>query len=238
LVSNLKGAGAGTPGADPQSVNGGAGLEERWAAPIGVAAASAGGPFALDFLADDLAAGRSSRSTFAHAGATCLLAIIAFSAYFGGRAMEYQRNTERIDAVGQQVWDVLVEIFPEADAAERRPLGDIGGFKSLEALRDAQEDEQKAGQSFNMATYSKPTFLEVLKELATHMPDSKVSLTRIAIGGVRTTQITIMGEVRTDADFAQVLEGMQSSLLFHVGEDGAARQSNGGKQTFTIVATL
>ena len=104
-------------------------------------------------------------------------------------------------------------------------------------MDEAAEDERKAGQSFNMETYSTPTFLEVLKELAIHMPDSKVSLTSVTIGGPRTTELTVKGEVRSDAAFAEVFKGMQSSKVLHVRED-PIRRSAGDKQTFTIVATF
>jgi hypothetical protein len=237
LVSKLKGMDAGAPDGSPQSLNGNTGLEERWAAPIGVATTGAGGPFSLNFLTGELAGSGSSRPILIHAAATALLALFAFSLYFGARAMEHRQNVEQIDAVGQQVWDVLTETFPDADASQSRPAGDIGGFKSLEAIEEALETEQNAGQSFTMDTFSKPTFLELLKELATHMPDDKVSLTSVTVGGARTTQLTIMGDVKSDADFDEVFAGMQSSTLLHVRED-PRRRSVGDKRTFTIEATF
>lgn len=206
-----------------------------FAGPVGVAHAASGGAFFLNFLRDDLAANRVQRGVAAHAVLTGVLALALFMGYMGYAIVDYRRNLDALDSIGQLVWEEYVAAYPDADTAQSRPAGDIGGFRSADLMHKAVEEESQQRKTLSVDMFTQPTLLAILKELAAHMPDDKVGLTDMKITVGKNSEITISGEVKDSVEFSAVMTDLRTSTAFDV-DPNPQRRSVGGKETFTIKA--
>ena len=212
-------------------------IDAQWGGSVGVAAAMAGGPFKLEFQQDGLAGAGAKRGMLGHVVFSCVLVLIALAGYTGLEYVGHRDNLAQVERLGEQVWTVLGETYPAAEAAKARPAGDIGGFKSLKALEDAVEEESRMSQSYSVDTFRKPSMLDVLAELAKHLPSEKASIKNLKIQGVGGFEIRVSGEIVDGAAFSEAYENLKQSAVIKVKPDGLNRSSSEGKQTFDISAT-
>jgi hypothetical protein len=132
-------------------------------------------------------------------------------------------------------WGWYYNTMAAANIAEIKKLQ-----AETETLQTETEALQKQGLSVPMEMFTDPTLLDILAEIGTKMPDSKVALTELKIGRSDQTDegaqwLTIRGEVKDDNVFNQVFADLKTSNLFQVGESPELRLSE-GKSTFKILA--
>ncbi len=212
-------------------------IDAHWGGSVGVASAMGGGVFRLDFQRDGLPGAGNQRGMMGHALFTLVLVLIALGGYTGLRFVEHRDNLAKVERIGEQVWSVFKETYPEAEQAQARPVADIGGFKSLAAIEDAVEEESRMSQSYSIDTFSKPSMLDILAELAKNLPSEKASIKSLKIQGVGGYEVTISGEIVDGAAFSEAYENLKQSTIIKVKPDGLNRSSSEGKQTFVISAT-
>ena len=210
---------------------------EDWAACIGTAFASAGGAFAANFLGTDRASAAGRAGLLRPAVTAALLAVLALGAYGAGLLVERRQNDAQIERIGARIWSAFAAAFPGSDRARARPLGDIGGFKSYDLMRDAVEAESLATESVSVELFARPTLLAILQELTRTMPKESVTVTNLSIRTGKKLTLKVTGTVKDTAAFDGVLGNLERSTLFTVDPDGLKRSSSGGIETFTIMAT-
>lgn len=209
---------------------------DEWSAVVGGAFASAGAPFTIDFLKDPQLGGTPYRGLAAHAVFTAFLFVLAALGYGLYQYLEYRQNMAEVERLGQAVWEEFVAAFPNSPNAKQRPAGDIGGFKSLKLMEEEAERERQQGRALQADVYTKPTFLDLLREIARIMPDSKMSIENIQLTyrpGFE-GDITISGLVKDSAAFGEVQAELGRSSLFRVDGNKTRRASDGGKETFSV----
>lgn len=226
-----------------QSVEGGVDTSEpdRWAACAGVANTAAGGPFSFNFPPLRKTASPIRRGMVAHAVFTVVLALLALGGYGAYSYVDYRANIADLEVLGARIWRELNATFPNSERTAQRPSGDVGGARSYEYMNaeiDTEiEGRGQSGQGISLDTYSRPTLLDILVELAEKVPDEKASLTNVKMTVGKTAKITIAGEVIDPVAFIDVLVDLQRSKVFVVDIDGQKRSSSGGKERFELVAT-
>jgi len=190
-----------------------------WEGVIGVALGAAGGGFGMNFRTGVLASKDSLKRVAPHVMVFSCIALLALA----GVAWYYYYARAR----------------------------NLAGAEDLRA-RIAELDEQVAalkGQGINLPaeTFSDPPLLDILDEIAAKMPDKKVTVNELKIersasgendatgsGRAPLPWITIRGEVKDDAVFAQVVEDLRQSTMLKIEEPDLKLE--GGKSTFTMVA--
>ena len=93
-------------------------------------------------------------------------------------------------------------------------------------------------QSINVspAMFRDPPLLDILAELGDTMPDSKVRITALKVNepDERTDDwVTVAGEVKNEAVFADVVDKLKRSPMFRMDDEPDYRME-GGKSTFRI----
>lgn len=214
-----------------------------WAGLIAVAGSGGGGAVSLDFLPEESGSNQARRGLMRHALACGLLVVGAFAAYLILCYVDYRKNLDRIDALGQAVWDEFAATFPGAKSAQTRPSGDIGGFKSLDLFQKAIETESQARAVMTPEMFNRPTILAVLREITEFMPANVVQVTDLKVVALKkgasgkSMEITITGTVKNSAKFNVVLERLELSDIITIDRDKLRRSSAGGRETFVITAT-
>jgi hypothetical protein len=150
--------------------------------------------------------------------------------------MDYRWTKKEIERLGNEVWEEYATAYPQGDLAQKRPTGDVGGVLSFDAMMKAADAEREAVAAFNVETFSRPTLLEILKVLAEHMPDATMAVTDLKITVLKNAEITITGEIRDSAAFQDVVDALGRSDVIRLAEP-PERNSQGGRETFTIKAT-
>lgn len=210
---------------------------DTWSALLGVADMAAGGvPFAMDFMREDLSAsaanGRGQVRRAVFSGFLFLVALVGYASYV---YLDHRSNVTELEATGQKVWETFAETFPNAELAEQRPRGDVGGFVSYQEMQKEAEREQQGAARYSMDMFTWPTILAVLNVLAESMPDEKVGITNLKVTLVKNADYVITGEVKVDADFGEIFDELKGSDVFDV-DPSPKRSTRGGKETFVINA--
>ncbi len=218
------------------SIKGAANAADAYLGCIGAAECAAGGAFALNFMKDDLSTTASRGGVFPHLAFTAALGAVALGAYAAYCVMDYRWMKGEVDRLGLEVWEQYAAAYPQGDIAQKRSTGDVGGVVTFDAMMKAADAEREAVEAFNVETFSRPTLLEVLKVLAEHMPDAQMAVTDLKITVLKNAEITISGEIRDSAAFQEVIDALQRSDVIKLTEP-PDRNSQGGRETFTIKAT-
>ncbi|HRI87458.1 MAG TPA: hypothetical protein PLJ47_01685 [Candidatus Hydrogenedentes bacterium] len=209
-----------------------------WEAAAGVALASAGGGIAFELRRGSLAPKNPLRGMANRLAGTAALALVALAGAVGYCAAQYRNNMAEMESIGSQIWGIYAETFPDSETTER-PADDLGGSLSMALLDEAYAKAMDADTQVSPETLARPPFLEILREVAEKLPDSKVRVTELKVLGRQGTEqtLTILGEVLDQNGFNEAFENLKSSTLIKV--DGEpTRQTKDNRTTFAITATI
>lgn len=202
----------------------------------GCALAASGGNFSLNFLDAELSAGERPPGLARRIGMASALVAVLLVLFLGFRYLEYRANTARINALGQQVHQVFLDTFPDRPEAQTRPGGDIGGFKSFEAMQIAADEESESRAAFSPEVFNRPTLLELLRDLAARMPENEVMITDMKVSTGRNNEVTVYGQAQSAAALNTLLRNLRNSTVLTLDERRLTRSSAGGRETFELVA--
>lgn len=249
LSQPVKGPGLARRGqsATPVSVSGvepGLSVEEsvperinQWEALVGAGVSSASGLFAFDFRKGELSARGAGRGLVRHLVFSAGLGLLLLLGYAAYCYIDYQRNMAEIDRIGNRIWELYAEAFPDSSEARAgRTYHDPGGQTTWELMQREMSAGVGLGAYGDPELFTRPILLDVLQEISEKMPDSKVRVTvlRITPASQRSAteqRVRIEGEVTDPGAFNDVVNAMKQSQLFrNVGEP--SRRGEGGRETF------
>ncbi|MDZ4859483.1 MAG: pilus assembly protein PilM [Candidatus Hydrogenedentes bacterium] len=210
----------------------------RWEAAAGVAVAAAGGGIAYELRKGPLAPANPMRGLSGRLAGTAVLALVTLASAAGYCAAQYRNNRAEIEHIGNQVWTIYTETFPE-HASEQRPDDDTGGTLSMAMLDEAYTKAVEGGTRVSAGMLTRPPFLDILHELSEKLPSDKVLITELKVLASRSDEqtLTILGEVLDSNGFNEAFENLKQSTLIHV-ENDPVRQTRDNKTTFAITATI
>ena len=207
----------------------------RWSALIAAAASAAGGSFHLNFLEQRFASDRTQRTLARYGVATCLTAVAVILGFLGLVYADHQNNLASLDRLGQAVWAEFEATYP--DLALERPLGDRGGFKSLDLMEAAAGEERELTSTLSLGMFDRPTLLDILREIGNRLPDKIAAINELSITVTKRMTISISGEVKDSEAFNAAVKELEESTLFRVETDRLKRSFAAGKETFVITAS-
>ncbi len=178
-----------------------------WTAAVGVAMDATGGHYSFNFRKGDLAWPHLTRGVIGHVLFSSCLALLALVGVAWHYHEECKKNLDQA---------VVLQTHIEAITQE------------IDEMRDA-------GIDVPLELFSDPPLLDILAELGDKMPDNKVRITelKLARAGLQDEWITIAGEVKNEAVFAEVFAGLKQSPMFRIEDDPDYRMES-GKSTFMI----
>lgn len=188
-----------------------AGEENRWEAVVGVAFSAAGGGLSLNLMKDAQQIHGAVRSVVAHLMFSACLALL----FLLGCAWYYHEGRLRNETVIEQVRQEIDLLEEEIVAMEAEGLG----------------------EDIEFTVFGEPTILDLIKEIAARMPDSKVTINeiRVAQPGARGGWLDITGSTASSADFNAAFEELKKTGMFKLAEDTNIRLQ-GERTTFRIRA--
>jgi len=183
----------------------------RWEAAIGVAYSAAGGGLSFNLMGDNQQMHGAVRSVVAHLMFSACLALL----FLLGCAWYFHEGRLRNEAVIEKVKSDIAILEEEIEAMASEGLGD----------------------DIEYAIFGDPPFLDILKEIAAHVPEGKAVINDIHVSppGARTPWLDISGSTASAADFEAIFAGLKSSELFVLDENADPRLQ-GERTTFRIRA--
>lgn len=212
------------------------GTLNRWEAVVSAAHDAAGGPFPLEFCKGELAPPDASRNIATHAVFSVCLALTVGIAYLAYCYMDYRHNVAEVERIGQQVWELYAESFPNSRIVkeEGRHPQDIGGYQSLQFMQQ-ELSEADRGEVFPVEVLHRPPLLAILKELHDKMPPGQVAITEIKIRHDRGAEqiISVAGHVLVDGAFTSIRENLKKPGVMVFDEDPLL-SSRDGRTRFRV----
>lgn len=202
----------------------------------GCALTAAGGGVSLNFLDAELRAGQRPPGVARRVAVAAALAAVLFVLFLSFRYAEYRANAARVEALGQEIHQIYADTFPTHDGAQARPPGDIGGFKSFEAMQLAADEEVESRAAFSPDVFKRPTLLDLLLDISRRMPANAVTITDMKISTGRNNEVTLYGQAQTSQALNVLLRNLRDSEVMTMDERRLTRSSAGGRETFEIVA--
>ncbi|HOZ44990.1 MAG TPA: pilus assembly protein PilM [Candidatus Hydrogenedentes bacterium] len=180
---------------------------DTWAAVLGVTCGASGGAVAFDFRKGDLAWPHVARSVTGHvifSSCLALLVLLGVGWYFH---QEANKNLDQAAVLSMRIEDLGKQV----------------------------DEMQASGLSVDLELFSDPPLLDILAELGEKMPDSKVRIKELKMGGPGMAQewISIVGEVKDESVFAEIVDALRQSTLFRIVDEPDYRME-GGVSTFRI----
>ena len=211
-----------------------------WEAAVGAAAAAAGSGVAFEFRKGSLASGGAARGMTLHlVFSACLLALV-FAGAVGYCVLDYRRNMAEIKRCGDEIWASYTKTFPDAESAkERLEKTDIGGIQTAQFMEEAKNAAVSKGTTLPLDVLSRPTLLDVLKEISAKLPGDKIRVTEINVldSRSRDQSVVIKGEVNDPQALNDAFEQLKSSTVLKVDEE-PVRQTKRDTTIFTINAMI
>lgn len=202
----------------------------------GTALAASGGGISLNFLDRALRAGDRAPGLSRRVRVAAALAIVLVTLFAVFRFAEYRANAARVDRLGQEVYELFAETFPDRPDAQTRPAGDIGGFKSFEAMLAAAEEEAEGRALFSPEAFQRPTLLDLLLDLSQRVPKNAVTITDMKISTGRYNEMSVYGQANSAEALNTMLRNLRESEIITLDERRLSRVSAGGRETFEFVA--
>lgn len=212
---------------------------DRYAPLVGAATGLTGKGYSFNLLRGSLRTGRSNKTLMSHlafSGALAVAGILGYGAYCFA---DYRSNMRRIDLIGQEIWTIHQQCFPNSAQTER-PANDLGGRYTIASL----ESQALAGAEGPFANIpiewlTKPMLLDIMGDLGRLLPNDVAQVTNLKIGSGRNEQvITVEGTFSTqklDAFNAAIGELMRDSAIFANAQSPSIQQS-GTQANFSITA--
>ena len=211
-------------------------VHSYWEAVIGCAVAAAGGGFDYDFRKGELSRADAMRGATIHAAFSSCLALLALLGYVAYCYIDYRHNVAETERLGQEAWDLFKNAFPESPAVAKRPDNDVGGVLTLELFNKEVEKMSAAPAAPMLEVFQKPTFLDVLAEIASVMPaGGKALINEVKLTVGRSPHIEIRGEEADPAAINEARDKLANSKILTVDSD-VMHESKGDKSTFIMKA--
>ncbi|MBI5093198.1 MAG: hypothetical protein HZB26_12255 [Candidatus Hydrogenedentes bacterium] len=210
----------------------------RWEAAIGCAVAAAGGGFDFDFRKGELRRPEAMRGVAIHAAFSSCLALAAVIGYGTYCYLDYRNNVAETERIGQEAWELFQRAFPNSPLAQTRPEKDIGGMITAENFMKEIDRVSTSGVDTTRAVelFQKPTFLDVLAEIAAVMPSGgRAQITSLKLTAGRSPHLEIVGEENDPAAVNEAHEKLKESKVFKVDSD-VSHESKDNKNTFKFTA--
>lgn len=211
----------------------------RWEAAVGVAAASAGGGIFFELRKGPLAPPNPFAGLRARLLQTAAMLLVTLACTAGYCAAQYKNNSAEIDRIGDEIWKIYAETFPDAPEAKERPGEDAGGVASMALLEASQKQAEEASSRLSSSALSRPPVLDIIKELSEKFADGNVVVTEIRIRDARggAQALTVSGEIQDTPGFNAALAKLKESTVFKL-EDDPVLSTKEGKTTFALQATI
>ena len=211
----------------------------RWEAAVGVAAASAGGGIFFELRKGPLAPQNPFAGLRGRLIGTAAMLLVTLAGAAGYCAAQYRNNTAEINRIGDDIWKLYTETFPDAPETKERPETDIGGGASMALLEASQKQAEEAGSRLSASALSRPPLLDIIKELSEKFAGGKVVLTDIRIRDARggSQALTVSGEIQDAPGFDAALAKLKESTVLKV-EDDPVLSTREGRTTFSLQATI
>lgn len=212
---------------------------DRYAPLVGAAAGLTGKGYTFNLLRGALRSGRSNKTLVSHmvfSGALALAGLLGYGAYCFA---DYRANMRKIDLIGQEIWTIHQQCFPNSAQTER-PANDVGGRFTLESL-EAQATSGAEGPFADIPIewLTKPMLLDILRDVGRLLPNEVAQVTNLKIGSGRNEHtVTVEGTFSTqklDAFNAAIGELMRDSAVFANAQSPSIQQS-GTQASFSITA--
>jgi hypothetical protein len=206
-----------------------------WYAVVGAAMAAAGGTHSFDFRQGELARPDVWRGLITHAAFSSALTGLALSCLVLYCYLDYRHNLAEVERIGNDIWTTFVELFPNTEAAKKRPAQDMGGFLTHQALAQEIKKLGDTAEAVPVDVFRKPTFLDIMAEIHERLPGDLVTITELRMWGGRNPRITISGEIKDPNAFPMAFANLRQSTKLQVDEE-PTRSTKEGKATFVITA--
>ena len=207
----------------------------RWTALVAAATSAAGGGFHLSFLEQDSVSSKSREALTRYGVITCLLGVALVIGFLFSVYANHRKNVGSLERLGAAVWEEFAATYP--DVAISRPDGDTGGFKSLQFMEAAAEEEREITSTLSLDMFDRPTVLDILRELGKRLPDRIAAIKDLNIAVTKRMTVTISGEIKDSEAFNAAVKDLETSTLFTIETDRLKRTFAGGKETFVITAS-
>jgi len=213
------------------------GLEcNYWEGAIGCAVAAAGGGFEYDFRKGEISRAEALRGAVVHAVFSSSLALLAIVAYVAYCYVDYRHNVAETERLGQEAWDLFRNSFPDSPAAAKRPDKDVGGALTMELFNKEVDKMSVAPTAPLLEVFQKPTFLDVLSEIAAAMPSGgKALITEVKLTSGRSPHLEIRGEESDPASINEAHDKLAQSKVFKIDGD-VIHETQKDKSTFRMTA--
>ncbi|MCC6697628.1 MAG: hypothetical protein IT365_18510 [Candidatus Hydrogenedentes bacterium] len=211
-----------------------------WEAAVGVAAAAAGSGVSFEFRKGTLASAGTARGMTLHFVFSACLLLLVLAGAVGYCVLDYRRNMEEIKRCGDEIWAIYTKTFPDAESAkERLEKTDIGGIQTAQFMEEAKNAAVSQGTTLQLDVLSRPTLLEILKEISAKLPGDKIRVTEISVPDSRSSNqaVVIKGEVNDPQALNDAFAQLKSSTILKVDEE-PLRQTKRDKTAFTINAMI
>ncbi|NIA15841.1 MAG: pilus assembly protein PilM [Nitrospiraceae bacterium] len=187
-----------------------------WTALVGVALDASGAGNAFEFCTEDLVPKDKLERHVPYIMLTACLALLLLVGIAGFLHVSYMRNVVEAGRLREQI-----------EAAE----------EEIAAL-------ESQGLNVPAEVFSTPSLLDILAEVGEKMPDDRAAIDYLRVdlpmerpgrAGARVPWITIMGEVKNNAEFDKAFSALSRSKLMRVDPD-PGKVLDRGKTTFKITA--
>jgi hypothetical protein len=202
---------------------------------------AAGGGVNFEFRKGVLVPPGAMRNVMLHAAFSAVLLVLVVAGFVTYAVVDYKRNMAEIERCGAEIWRIYAETFPDSEIVQNGRLPtDVGGIQSLQAMQDAYEKSMTRGSNVPVDLLTRPTFLEILREISDTLPGDTVQVTDMKIrdNRVHGQTLTIQGEVKEVGVLMRAFNKLKESTLMQINDDLIRQTMDDGKTAFTITANI
>ncbi len=182
-----------------------------WESAIGAAMGASGAGYSLDFIKAEREWQGAARGVVKHLMFTSCLALFVLL----GWAVFYYQGTARNAFEAHRIQEEIGVLT-----------------KAMEEMAD-----EGFGEGVDDTPFRSPSFLEILADISTRMPESKVNISEIRLSGpeVQSYWLRIQGSASDAAVLGQIFNDLRNSPLYRIEEE-PDRSMSGDVTTFTVEA--
>jgi hypothetical protein len=221
-------------------------VAQPWLKLLGVAQTASGGPFAFHFKSPALPESVSGRSVMQHGLVVACLILLCLAGYIGLTLTRYEKNQQELDRIGEAIWQEYTLAFPQDTAGLQRPDNDVGGVETLKLMDSSTDAFIEAQPKFSSEMFNQPTLLEILNDISSFIPDSKLRIDEIKITPNMSnrknqdtrSKVSIKGTVNDSNQYIATINSLDHSKFLELIRDSESRVTKGTQETFEIEAYL
>jgi hypothetical protein len=164
------------------------------------------------------------------------LFLVVLIGYSGYCIVDYRQNTAELNRIGNEIWTIFAETFPNDEAAKQQPPNDLGGIITARMMSERHEEAADTGPNLALNMLSRTPLLDIIAEINVALPEGSGTIKDVIIRQSRTRsqKITIVGEVSDIAAYEKLLAALRQSAIIQVDGEPTLRSAGAGKTEFTI----